>query len=345
MRVYFISNRYDGCQVVRCLHPMIHNGWGGDKTSLYSDKVPLEVAAREAMKADVVVFHRPDSDEHVRAALLLKKMGKTVVFDNDDTYKNVDAMKLGKFFTSKRDNIDRFIRIADVVTTTTEYLAKEYRELSDNVHVLKNCVDPMDWDTPKRNRGKKVRIGIFGSATLNGDFDGLRGILQDLSDRDDVQLVMFGLPPKQLQTDLVRDVYNDEFTFWESLDIEWQPFVEMSEYYDTLNSLELDITLIPRKDNYFNRCKSNLKFLEASMLEIPVIAQGFEDGESPYQGEDEPYLKLAMTVEDWKEHIGTLVSDKKLRRELGKQAKAYVLKNYNISTNAKNWKTAYENSK
>ena len=55
----------------------------------------------------------------------------------------------------------------------------------------------------------------------------------------------------------------------------------MIDYFDTLNDLELDIMMIPRKDNYFNKCKSNIKFLEASMCEIPVITNYFKD--SPYE--------------------------------------------------------------
>ena len=55
--------------------------------------------------------------------------------------------------------------------------------------------------------------------------------------------------------------------------------------------------LIPRGENYFNRCKSNIKFLEASMCEIPVIAQSFTTNDSPYDELDGkigpgPKLKL-----------------------------------------------------
>lgn len=342
MRVHFISNKFDGCQIVRCLHPMIYNGWSGDKTSLRTERIDQSESLKIALNSDVIVFHRPDDEKKLQAAVLLKKLGKKIVFDNDDTYKEVDNMKLGKMFKEKTEYLDKFIEIADLVTTTTEYLAKEYREISDKVEVIPNCIDPNDWDIPLKNKGDKVRIGLFGSTTINGDCYPAKEALQELSKRDNVTIVMFGLPAKDLQTDLIKDFYKDDLNFWDKIDIEWHPFVPTEDYYRTLNELRLDIALIPRKDNYFNRCKSNLKFLEASMLEIPCIAQGFEDGNSPYQGKDEKYLVIVKDNSKWLEEIDKLIKDKKLRVKIGKEAKKYVLKNYNIIKNAKNWLNIYK---
>ena len=88
-----------------------------------------------------------------------------------------------------------------------------------------------------------------------------------------------------------------------------------------LNELRLDMMIIPRADNYFNRCKSNVKFLETSMLEIPVIAQAFPTGDSPYQQnpEDSKYLILATDYNSWIDNIEKLIADKNLRLEMGKK--------------------------
>jgi glycosyltransferase involved in cell wall biosynthesis len=125
------------------------------------------------------------------------------------------------------------------------------------------------------------------------------------------------------------------------MNVEWQHFVPMADYIETLNSLRLDLMLIPRRDNYFNRCKSNIKFLEASMLEIPVIAQGFSDGNSPYEA-DKDFLKLAITEKDWEKYIAELVDNKALRREMGKRARDYVIDTYNINDHAHKWREAYQ---
>lgn len=345
--IYFVSNNSDGCWYYRCYLPQLYNGFSGDKKTLGSQKLDGLESSQIAMRADTVVFQRPDGRDRLKVACLLKKMGKKIVFENDDTYKIGDPMKFeildGKLH-DKIKNLDDFIRIADLVTTTTEYLADEYRKLNKNVVVLKNCINPSDWPNPKRNESDAIRIGLFGSTTLNGDFDPITPILQALSKRKDVQLVMFGLPAKENQKGVIGKAYKEEIDYWGALNVEHHPFVSIKDYFSTLNDLRLDIALIPRKDNYFNRCKSNLKFLEASMCEIPVIAQGFPDGLSPYQGiEDAKRMIIAHTEADWWDGIDSLMADKELRRRIGKEAKEYVLTHYNIQKTYSAWKQALSN--
>jgi glycosyltransferase involved in cell wall biosynthesis len=347
MKVYFIGNNYDGCFYVRCLQPLIHNGWDGMKTSLSSPKASSEQMFQGAMNADVVVFQRPSEEMKVKVADLLKQAGKIVVFDNDDTYKansGVPYQMIHKDLVEKMDsNLMEFIKKADIVTTTTEFLAEEYREHNKNVHILPNCVDPDDWDSPLKNETDKVRIGLVGSVTLNGDYDNIVPVLKQLSDREDVELVVFGLPPKEDRFKVMQDCHKKEIEFWNSLNIDWQPLVAMENYFETLNELRLDIMLIPRAENYFNKCKSNLKFLEAGMLEIPIIASSFSDGNSPYDKDIEQGVNglLVKDKEDWLPAIEMLVKDKELRQEIGKNAKVYVLHNYNIKNNYLKWKELY----
>jgi glycosyltransferase involved in cell wall biosynthesis len=251
-------------------------------------------------------------------------------------------ISLDTFIEKRGRTLDTFIGMADMVTTTTEFLAEEYRKLNKNVVVLKNCVNPDDWGTPKRNKGDKVRIGIFGSATLNGDSEHIRGLLKELGERDDVTLVVMGVSPK-IKDEFYKNLYKEDINYWKKLKVEYHANVIMKEYFKALNDLELDFCLIPRKDSYFNRCKSNIKFLEASMLEIPVIAQGFEDGLSPYQGEeDSKYMLIAKNLDEWKAFIELLIKDKERRLKMGKEAHQYVLDNYNIKDNYKNWAIAYK---
>jgi glycosyltransferase involved in cell wall biosynthesis len=139
------------------------------------------------------------------------------------------------------------------------------------------------------------------------------------------------------------EIYHDEYRMLDSMNVEWVGLAPTHEYYDTLNSLKLDIQIIPRKNTYFNRCKSNLKFLESSMLEIPVVAQAFSTGDSPYQQnlEDRNYMLLADTTEEWQAQIEKLIADKELRREMGRKAREYVEREYSIANNIDKWEAAY----
>lgn len=349
MRVYFITSGQQGCFNVRCLFPLMENGWDGDRTSFLpkEEKTP-EQKKDGAVYADIVVFHRPEHPDKLKLARALKELGKKIVFDNDDTYKDSEQVKLNKYMNKERverglgrinESVDQFIREADLVTASTEFLAKEYRILNKNVVVLPNCVDPFLFDEPLRNEEDVVRIGITGSVGLTADLDVLEPIVRLYENDPRVRLVFFSLYADR--TKMKDEIYEEEYKLMESMNVEWHGLVDTHQYYEKLNSLKLDIQIIPRKNTYFNRCKSNLKFLESSMLEIPVVAQSFSTGDSPYQGKDEPYLLLADTVEEWKLQIERLIADKELRRDMGCKAREYVEQEYGIENNAHKWVEAY----
>lgn len=347
MNVYFVGNKYDGCYYVRCLVPMVENGWDGSKTSLRSPQADPRQMVQGALNADVIVFQRPDCDNKVAVVDKLKQVGKKVVFDNDDTYKPDSGVPGIMDVSEQVSEINRklmdFVAKADMVTTTTQFLADEYKQYNDNVVILPNMVDPDDWDEPERNDGYKVRIGLVGSVASNKDYQDIIPLLDELNKRDDVQLVLFALPPKGERYQQIRKAYAEEIAFWDQYNVEWHHFVPMADYHEKLNSLKLDIMLIPRHDSYFNRCKSNLKFLEAAMLEIPVIATGFSDNNSPYDtdinGENGVLIK---DVSDWIPKTVELIEDKNKRRKMGEIAKKYVLDNYNIQDHGHLWEDAYK---
>ncbi len=352
MRAYFISSGNWGCYIVRSLLPLVANGWDGDSVSIHPGARTPEDKARAAKAADIVVFHRPESANMLDLAHNLKKLGKKIVFDNDDTYKDHDAVKLNDYFDKERvargmktvnSLVDAFIIEADLVTTTTEFLAEEYRKLNSNVVVLPNCVDPFYFDEPLRNESDIVRIGVMGSVITSSDLDTLIPIVRHYEKDKRVRIVCFGLPPNRKQNPIVESIYRDEYKFMDSVDVEWHAAVNADVYYEKINSLKLDMMIIPREDNYFNRAKSNLKFLEASMFEIPVIAQGFADGLSPYQvnPEDSKHMVIVTNNDDWITQIERMILDKEGRREMGKAAREYVIANYNINDKGHLWEEAY----
>lgn len=336
------------------MQPMIWNGWNGAWKSLRTSKVSNAQMFQEAIKADIIVFHRPIDKKQLEAAKLLKLYGKKVVMDNDDTYQSGSGVptqmfgklneRLKKAISSVDGILKEFASISDLVTVSTETLAKEYAEVNNNVIVLPNCIDPMDWNKPKRNDTDKVRIGLVGSVASNQDYQQIKKLLEVLKDRNDVQIVLFALPEKRKGTEWAVDAYKPEFEFWGQYKPEWHHFCQVADYMDTLNNLKLDIMLIPRHDNYFNRAKSNIKFLEASMCEIPVIAQGFDTGDSPYQvnPKDTENLILCYNEDDWIKETLELIENKEKRISLGKQAREYVINNYNIKHNAYKWRDAYK---
>ena len=350
MMVYMLSSAYSGCSYIRIQLPAYENGFDTDKDSIQSPKKSVDEIRQTVMGADVVVFHRPEENTYHDLARILKKDGKKVVMDNDDTFKlcnhplaNLTPDAKDKDVERRAKEIDNFAEIADLVTTTTKTLADEYKEKNSNTIILPNCIDPFQWDEPLKNKSKKIRIGLVGSATFGYDYGHVEDVLEELSDREDVQLFMFGLGDKKHRKENpnVTKTFKKDYEFWDSLDIEHQPWCPIHEYPQKLNEARLDIMLIPRQDNYFNRCKSNIKFLEASMCETPIIAQSFKDG--PY--EEIIHKENGVLVKNndkWMEEINYLIDNPDKRKQIGKNAMKYTLKNYNIEDNAHLWDDAYK---
>ncbi len=76
------------------------------------------------------------------------------------------------------------------------------------------------------------------------------------------------------------------------------------------------------------------------MCEIPVVASSFTDG--PYEELDG---KNGIKIKDktkWKEIVDDLIKNKEKRRAIGKEAKRYVLNNYDIKDHAYKWEEVYK---
>ena len=354
MQVFMINSGYDGCCYVRILLPAFHNGFQTDKLTRSSPRMSTNELQQALKGADVVVFHRPESEQAHELAKLLKRDGKKIVMDNDDTFIIEGDYPLAGFLYDatgvqvelRKKMVDTFMeKYADLVTTTTPLLVKEYSQHNKNVVMLPNYIDPMDWDEPLRNESYKVRIGLVGSVAIENDYIHIKDIIRELGDRSDVEMVLFGLGDAKHREEnpAVTKAFHQEYEFWDSVNKEQIPWCKSYKYPATLNNARLDMMLIPRKDNYFNRCKSNIKFLEAAMCGIPVIAEGFESGDSPYQAtDDSDHMLIAEDKEDWEYFINTLIRDKGLRENMGKRAKEYVLNSYNIENHFHKWNDAYE---
>lgn len=361
--VYFVGGDYMGCNYLRCWLPALHNGYGYNFRGLgRTTRVSLDETMKGLGEADIISFHRPENIQHHKAAMGLKveaqKQGRDVkiIFDNDDTFKldkdhpyfsseQLPKKELEERLTQKQNLLNNFILNADLVTTTTEYLAKEYRDINKNVVVIPNCVDEDDWaEIPQRNEGDKVRIGFTNSVAYEQDYQVIEELIRELDADPKVQLVLFALDKKENRWKDLRTTrtFKEEYKFWDSLkNLEHVEWVEMEDYMDTLDDLKLDICLIPRKDSKTNKAKSNLKFLECGMLEIPVVASKFEDG--PYNDDidGENGILIENDKKIWKEEVYRLINDKKLRREMGRKAREYTLKNFNIKDHAFRWEDAF----
>ena len=206
MKVFFInSGNLNGCYNVRCLFPLQANGWNGDRTTFLLKQMTPEDKAKASLDAEIVVFHRPLAKQLLELAMILKKQGKKIVMDNDDTLKEDNGFKFNEYMDEKRVEqgiekmtlaLNRFAEEADLITCTTEFLKKEYEELNPNVVVLPNYIDPFYFPKPKSNETDIIRIGITGSVGVTNDIEALKPIIDHYQHDKRVRLVLLSIPPK-----------------------------------------------------------------------------------------------------------------------------------------------------
>lgn len=350
MNVLFLPSGYDGSYYYRGYLPGVY----GNMTvvrDFIGKGYDTDEMLKLSMKADAIVFQRPNDPLKVELMKLLKAKGKKIIFDNDDTYLPDKGVPLAMLKSDKQreiaikmnDCLYDAIKLADLTVASTEPLAEEYRAISDNVVVIGNYIDPLDAMDSKPNNTGKYRVGFIGSVTTNDDYTHIKDQIRKLAERGDTTIVVFGI---KKQHGTFHEGYREDAEFWESLpNVEWQQFVHINEYYSTLANLALDLAIIPRKDSYFNRCKSNIKFLECSLLKIPVLAQGFEDGQSPYQAnsQDKDFMDIVTDNSQWYDKTIDMLINKEDSMSLAQSAHDYVLERYNINDHAQKWKQVITN--
>lgn len=172
--------------------------------------------------------------------------------------------------------------------------------------------------TLPRRRDGVVRI-VYGSGTKTHDADfrvAASAIKRVLKARPDVHLVVIGelnLPPDY------RDV---------QAQVERLPLSDYPTYLKRLASC--DISIAPLEDSVFNDAKSNIKFLEASIVGLPSVCSpsaafrtAIKHGETGL---------LAADSAAWEASLLALADDAALRETMAQRARAYVGSHYAPAT-------------
>ena len=213
---------------------------------------------------------------------------------------------------------------ADFCFTTTEELAFHMRGSGKRTHVLPNGFDSVAHDISRRARrdwqrtkaDALIRIGYAGgSRTHQRDFGlAVEAIGRLLRENTDCRLVLFRTPDG---SNPLIDV--EEYPALAGLEdrIEWRPLQPMADLPTEL--ARFDINVAPLEfGNPFCEAKSELKFWEAALVEVPTVASPT----GPFRraiAHGKTGL-LAASADDWYAHLSRLAADPEMRRNLARQA-------------------------
>lgn len=302
----------------------------GYPTTIISWREELE--CRRALPAHgCVIFYRTPAEPQVIAmAREARRLGMSTFFEMDDLVFDVDEYarnsNLASLPAAERASLLRgaelyrdMLRHVDHAIASTSLLAERFRKLgARNTFVVENALDASLLAAAARVHPRPPTDGltiIYGSGTDTHDADFAlvaTPLARVMDERPCVRLLLAGplkLPPSldHLLDRIVRI-----------------PLLPQEDYQACL--ARADINLAPLEPTLFNEAKSNIKYLEASVLGLPSICSpcaefraAITDGENGF---------LAGTEEEWGQKLSRLITDTDLRLRLGATARARVLQDY-----------------
>ena len=286
------------------------------------------------LDADIVVIQRPTLKG---PTMILRKMAVAperprIVVELDDDLFSIDEHHrpdAQKHYNNPdtRANIIANLRLADLVTVSTEPLAQQIRQYNPNVVVLPNCIpkEMLTWSPGQY--GGRFTVGWQGTSTHDSDWQPAAEPIRRWFHAArklglPVELHTIGSVPKTLP-----DVYPHRHT--DGLD-------DIEAYYRTI---DWHVALAPLIDTKFNRSKSHIRVLEASMLRMPSIASDVP----AYRGLIE-HGKTGFLVKEpreWGEYLQILATDQTLCWEMGQRAYERA-GDFTVEGNAKWWLETYQ---
>ena len=288
--------------------------------------------------ADVVVLWRVAWEGHIDGIVeVCRRQGSVVVFDVDDlmirpelaTIEVIDGIRSQRF--SEDGTREFFARVrrtmdaSDFVTVTTEELAGHVRELQRIAHVLPNGWDEVSLAAARRAVRQRrdsgegeglLRIGYAGgSRTHQRDFGlAVGAVAALLARRPEARLVLFR-DPSSGEGVVLAGEYPELKPV--AAQIEWRDMVPLALL--PAEMARFDINLAPLElANPFCEAKSELKWWEAALVEVPTIAsptgpfsRAIEDGRTGL---------LADGEAAWGEALERLAADPALRARIAREA-------------------------
>jgi len=277
--------------------------------------MPVELAR---MAPDTLVMHAPVDNVRGQALLRYKEFNSDIfrVYSLDDLITNIpedNPQYQALPAPVIKERLALGLAASHRLVVSTQPLADACRNLIDDIRIVPNALDWNIWGGfhPRRQRGKKLRVGWAGAQQHAGDLRFIQEVIKATC--DDVDWVFFGMMPEGAASHVA------EFHEYQR---------DFSRYPEKLASLDLDLAIAPLHVHPFNEAKSNLRLLEYGMLGWPVICTDI----FPYQTDNPPVTRLPNQADRWiaaiRERIGewgALASEGDAMHEWVKQH--YLLEN------------------
>jgi len=277
---------------------------------------------------DIMYLQRSACNELFKHLLYANKQGAMVLYDADDDFFNVPLLNPSyNYYNNEivKANIETYLKTANCITVSTEYLKNEYKKYNKNVVVLPNSIDFEMWNEYYKQKKENKIVMIYPASPTHAEdiFEIVDVLIRVLKENPEVEL--HSVNWNFTKADIFDSVRNQ---------VKHIPGKTPFEFGSLLTHGSIGIA--PLAYNKFNRSKSNIKFLEYSALGIPTAATDI----TPYECIQEGITGFKIKKNDkndWYCALTELIRNVEMRKSIGKQARDYVYENYNIEKNVDKW--------
>lgn len=264
------------------------------------------------LSADILVLHLLSEHDLLPIITERKRQERPTIYELSD---NIMALHEGvgvRGWFSDPINLAlafQYMKIADAVQVTGSGLADQFRFVNSRMVIFENQMATVN--ISQRQASNRVILGWAGSSGHRKDIEAIRDVIaQFMYTSSNVDFAYMG----------DETIYRSLSAVLPAGRINYTPPGTLDDYLHFLQ--KLDIGIAPLQDNPYNRCRSDVKYLEyASRGVVPVLSSLTPYKASVRPGEtgflyDSPEELLAI--------LSTLASDAGLRDRISKAAYAYV---------------------
>lgn len=227
-------------------------------------------------------------------------------------------------YAPKSAAVFRWLLEADEVWVSTEILQHHVCQINPCTHVVPNYIDDNLWVRPKMSEVRRerkdppVRLLYMGTPMYDADFELVKEVLKRLKNEfsDHLEVNLIGI-----YSNLSSEKWCKIITPPQAIGSGYPAFVNW-----ICNGLSFDIGIAPLVDNEFNRCKSEMKFLDYSALGLATVASDLNGYALIRNGENG--FRVKNTAESWYEILKTLITDSTLRNQIQLTAQNEIFEKY-----------------
>ena len=328
-----------GCTHIRLLRPLSHPSLTGDIALTHGTRLPAD-GALDAVIVERLPHVSPELAlaESERLTCELETRGIPYIYATDDNLLDLGGRRPWEAAPDReaRAAVRLLARRAAGIIVSTEALRERMENLNPRVVTIPNFLDERLFGpaTGPKLANDQVVIGYMGTRTHDAD---LRMILRPLRD-------LLGRARGSVRLEVVGVVDDASLTaYFDALPVSrLDPGAD--EAYPRFpgwmrRSLRWDFAVAPLSDEPFERCKSDLKYLDYAALGIPAL---FSDVR-PYRQavrHRETGLLVPNRPDAWTEAFEEAAGDRSLRVRLARAASDEVYATRMLETNARRWPEA-----